>query len=64
MERSSVSDHQWARMEPHCSSKRTDPGPSGGDNRCFLEAVLWNGRTGSPLTLLGNHQLPADLNSL
>ena len=48
MDRLSISDHQWARMEPHCLGKTTDPGRSGGDNRWFLEAVLWIARTGSP----------------
>jgi transposase len=28
--------------------KRSDPGRSGGDNRLFVEAVLWIARTGSP----------------
>lgn len=39
---------QRAKMEPHCLGKATDPGRSGGDNRTFIEAVLWMGRTGSP----------------
>ncbi len=39
---------QWAKMEPHCLGKPTDPGRSGSDNRRFLEAVLWIVRTGSP----------------
>jgi transposase len=41
-------DDQWLQMEPHCRGKPTDPGRSGGDNRWFLEAVLWIARTGSP----------------
>ncbi|WP_216856754.1 transposase [Acidisoma sp. S159] len=40
-------DAQWAKMEPHCLGKPTDPGRSGRDNRRF-EAVLWIARTGSP----------------
>jgi transposase len=28
--------------------KATDPGRSGGNNRLFIEAVLWIARTGSP----------------
>ena len=48
MERFVLSDYQWGRMEPHCLGKPTDPGRSGGDNRLFLEAVLWVARTGSP----------------
>ena len=35
-------------MEPLCLGKRGDPGRSGGDNRRFVEAVLWIARTGSP----------------
>jgi transposase len=35
-------------MEPYCLGKPTDPGRTGGDNRLFLEAVLWIARTGSP----------------
>jgi transposase len=48
MERFVLTDAQWAKMEPHCLGKRTDPGRSGGDNRLFVEAVLWIVRTGAP----------------
>ena len=48
MERLVLTDAQWAKMEPHCLGKPTDPGRSGGDNRRFVEAVLWVVRTGSP----------------
>ena len=48
MSRFCLTDAQWALMEPHCLGKPTDPGRSGGDNRLFLEAVLWIARTGSP----------------
>jgi len=48
MERFVLTDAQWAKMEPHCLGKPTDPGRSGGDNRLFVEAVLWIVRTGSP----------------
>jgi transposase len=48
MERFVLTDAQWARMEPHCLGKKSDPGRSGGDNRLFVEAVLWIARTGSP----------------
>ena len=43
-----LTDAQWAKMEPHCLGKKSDPGRSGGDNRRFVEAVLWIARTGSP----------------
>ena len=48
MDRYVLSGAQWAKMEPHCRGKRTDPGRSGTDNRRFVEAVLWIARTGSP----------------
>jgi transposase len=48
MERFVLTDAQWAKMEPHCLGKPSDPGRSGSDNRCFVEAVLWIARTGSP----------------
>jgi transposase len=40
MERFVLSDAQWAKMEPYCLGKPTDPGRSGSDNRRFVEAVL------------------------
>jgi transposase len=43
-----LTDTQWAKMEPHCLGKPTDPGRTGSDGRMFLEAVLWIARTGSP----------------
>ena len=48
MERVVLTDVQWAKMEPHCLGKATDPGRSGANNRLFVEAVLWIARTGSP----------------
>ena len=48
MDRFVLTDAQWAKMEPHCLGKVTDPGRSGANNRLFVEAVLWIARTGSP----------------
>jgi transposase len=48
MERLCLTEAQWAKMQPHCKGKVTDPGRTGGDARLFLEAVLWIARTGSP----------------
>jgi transposase len=48
MDRFSLTDPQWERMEQFCLGKPTDPGRTGGDGRLFLEAVLWIVRTGSP----------------
>src|ERR1700688_4196509 len=48
MDRFVLTDAQWAKMEPHCLGRPSDPGRSGGNNRLFVEAVLWIARTGSP----------------
>jgi transposase len=48
MIRTVLTDAQWKKMEPHCLGKKSDPGRTGGDNRLFLEAVLWKARTGCP----------------
>lgn len=53
MDRNALTDAQWAKIEPHCRGKRTDPGRSGKDNQLFAEAVLWIARAGSPW-----HDLP------
>ena len=43
MEQFVLTDAQWAKMEPHCLGKPTDPGRSGSDNRRFVErcCVPW-----------------------
>ena len=48
MTRYTLSDAQWAAIEPLCPGKKADPGKTAKDNRLFLEAVLWIVRTGSP----------------
>ena len=48
MDRFSLTDAQWAKMEPRCLGKPGDRGRTGGDNRLFVEAVLWVARTGNP----------------
>ena len=48
VERKMLSDAQWARIEPLCAGKEGDRGRTGEDNRRFVEAVLWIGRTGAP----------------
>ena len=47
MDRFVLTDAQWAKLEPLCLGKPSDPGRSGKDNRLFVEAVLWIVRTGS-----------------
>jgi transposase len=48
MDRFVLTDAQWAKIEPHCLGKISDPGRSGRNNRLFMEAVLRIVRTGSP----------------
>ena len=48
MPRFCLTDAQWAKMEPFCLVKPSDPGRTGSDGRLFLEAILWIARTGSP----------------
>ena len=55
MDRYILTDAQWGKMEPFCLGKVTDRGRSGKDNRLFLEAVLWIGRTDSPWRDLPAH---------
>mgnify|MGYP006442520091 FL=1 len=43
-----ISDDVWARLGPLLPGKQGDSGATGKDNRLFLEAVLWRGRTGVP----------------
>lgn len=48
MERLILRDAQWARIAPLLPGKATDCGVTARDNRLFIEAVLWIGRTGAP----------------
>lgn len=48
MERLILNDEQWAKIEALLPGKASDCGVTAKDNRCFLEAVLWINRTGSP----------------
>ncbi len=41
-------DDQWERIEQLLPGKVSDPGCTAGNNRGFVEAVLWIMRTGSP----------------
>ncbi len=43
-----LTDRVWHRLEPHLPGKSSDAGATAKDNRLFLEAVFWRGRTGCP----------------
>ena len=47
IDRCVITDRQWAKIEPHCLGKKSDPGRTGGDARLFLAAVFWIARTGA-----------------
>lgn len=46
--RTLLSDNVWARIESVLPGREGDPGGTAADNRWFVEAVLWIGRTGCP----------------
>ncbi|MBU9576804.1 IS5 family transposase [Burkholderia multivorans] len=48
MIRTLLSDEVWARIKSVLPGKEGDPGRTASDNRWFIEAVLWIGRTGCP----------------
>ena len=60
MARSILRDDQWERIWERIKDllpgKATDCGVTAKDNRLFVEAVLWIGRTGAPW-----RDLPAEL---
>jgi len=47
MDRKTLRDDQWERVQQLLSGKKGDPGCTAKDNRCFVEAVLWIMRTGA-----------------
>ncbi len=48
MIRTLLSDDIWKKVDAILPGKEGDRGRTATDNRWFLEAVLWIGRTGSP----------------
>lgn len=46
--RHDLSDHAWELLAPHLPGQRGQWGGIAADNRRFLNAVLWNLRTGAP----------------
>lgn len=54
-----ITDCHWAKIEPLCLGKKSDPGRTGGDGRLFPEAVFWIARTGAQW-----RDLPAEFGKL
>merc|ERR1711964_726260 len=48
MNRKLLRNDQWEGIKDLLPGKKGDPGKTGGDERLFIEAVLWIARTGSP----------------
>lgn len=48
MPRKLLRNDQWERIKDLLPGRSGDPGTTAKDNRLFIEAVLWIGRTGSP----------------
>ena len=48
MQRRVLRDDQWERIKELLPGKASDRGVTAKDNRLFVEAVLWIGRTGAP----------------
>ena len=48
MDRTVLRDDQWERIKDFLLGKASDSGVTAGNNRLFIEAVLWIARTGSP----------------
>ena len=46
--RHAIPDSDWARIEHLLPGRPGQPGWVGGDNRLFVDAVLWIARTGAP----------------
>ena len=47
VKRYELDDAQWDRIAAHLPGKASDPGRTGGDNRLFVNGVLWVLRSGA-----------------
>ena len=48
MRRHELTDEQWQQIKPHLPGQRGDAGRTAGNNRRFVDAVLWIAKTGAP----------------
>jgi transposase len=48
MHRHAITDEHWERIEGLLPGRAGDPGVTAKDNRLFINAVLWIGKTGAP----------------
>ena len=54
--RHAISDADWDRIKDLLPGRAGQPGVTAKDNRLFIDAVLWIGKTGAPCT---SARLPA-----
>ncbi len=47
LRRHAISDEHWERIRDLLPGKEGDPGVTAKDNRLFVDAVLWIGKTGA-----------------
>jgi transposase len=48
MRRHEIADDRWERIKDILPGQPTDPGVTAGENRLFINAVLWIAKTGAP----------------
>jgi len=48
MHRHAIADEHWDRIRDFLPGQAGDPGVTAKDNRLFVDAVLWIGKTGAP----------------
>ena len=48
MHRHAITHEHWERIEDILPGRAGDPGVTAKDNRLFVDAVLWIGKTGAP----------------
>ncbi len=48
MRRHEIKDEHWGRIKDMLPGQPGDPGVTAKDNRLFIDAVLWIGKTGAP----------------
>ncbi len=48
LRRHAISDEQWGRIQHLLPGRAGTPGRPAQDNRLFVDAVLWIGKTGAP----------------
>lgn len=48
LRRHAIAEEDWGRIKGFLPGQEGDPGVTAKDNRLFVDAILWIGKTGSP----------------